>query len=79
MTTIGSYEAKTHLARLLDEVERGRTVTITRHGREVARLVPASPRTAEPDDVIAAVRAERKGVRRGRSSVRKMIAEGRRG
>lgn len=78
MTTIGSYEAKTHLARLLDEVERGKTVTITRHGREVARLVPASPHTAEPDDVIAALRAGRSGVRRGRSSVRKMIAEGRR-
>ncbi len=78
MTRIGAYQAKTHLARLLDEVERGKTVTITRHGREVARLVPAAPRTAEPDEVIAAIRAGRHGTRRGRSSVRAMIAEGRR-
>jgi hypothetical protein len=34
--------------------------------------------TARPDEVIAALRAERRGVRRGRSSVAKMIAEGRR-
>ncbi len=78
MTTIGSYDAKTHLARLLDEVAQGKTVTITRHGREVARLVPASRQSAQPDEVIAALRAGRCGVRRGRSSVRRMINEGRR-
>lgn len=78
MSTIGSYEAKTHLARLLDEVARGRSVTITRRGREVARLVPVTRQRAQPDEVIAALRAERRGVRRGRSSVRTMIADGRR-
>jgi len=78
MTTIGSYHAKTHLARLLDEVAQGKTVTITRHGREVARLVPASRRSAQPDEVIGALRAGRRGVRRGRSSGRAMIATGRR-
>lgn len=78
MTTIGAYDAKTHLARLLDEVANGKTVTITRHGREVARLVPSSPQTARPDEIIAALRAGRSGVRLGRSSVRKMIADGRR-
>ena len=40
MTTIGAYEAKTNLSRLLDEVAAGRTVTITRHGHPIARLVP---------------------------------------
>jgi prevent-host-death family protein len=76
MTTIGSHAAKTHLARLLDEVEAGNSVTITRHGREVARLVPPSRQSAQPDEIIAALRSERREVRRGRSSVRKMIAEG---
>ncbi|MGI9120856.1 MAG: type II toxin-antitoxin system Phd/YefM family antitoxin [Acidimicrobiales bacterium] len=38
MTTIRSYEAKTQLARLLDEVARGKRVTIAQRGREVARL-----------------------------------------
>jgi prevent-host-death family protein len=39
-TDIGAYEAKTHLAALLDRVARGERFTITRHGRPVAHLVP---------------------------------------
>lgn len=38
MKTLGAYEAKTHLSRLLDEVERGEGFVITRHGRPVAVL-----------------------------------------
>jgi len=42
MRTIGSYEAKTHLPRLLDEVAASREpITITKNGKPVARLVPA--------------------------------------
>lgn len=41
MATVGSFEAKTKLAELLDRVEAGETVTITRHGKPVAKLVPA--------------------------------------
>lgn len=78
MNTIGAYDAKTHLPRLLDEVARGGTVTITKHGREVARLVPVAANAAPPEEVIAALRFARKGVRRGRSSVRQMVAKGRR-
>lgn len=78
MTSIGAYDAKTNLARLLDAVEEGATVTITRHGHAVARLVPAAGVRSDPDEVIAALRAARRGVRRGRTSVRKMIEEGRR-
>lgn len=40
MDSVGAYEAKTHLAQLLDRVERGERVTITRHGRPVAVLQP---------------------------------------
>ena len=40
---VGAYEAKTRLPALLDRVERGETLTITRNGRPVARLVPAEP------------------------------------
>jgi prevent-host-death family protein len=39
-STVGAYEAKTHLAALLDRVEQGEALTITRNGRPVARLVP---------------------------------------
>ena len=41
MREVGSFEAKNKLSQLLDEVERGEEITITRHGKEVARLVPA--------------------------------------
>ena len=40
MESIGASEAKTHLAKLLDQVARGESVTIVRHGKPVALLVP---------------------------------------
>ena len=42
MKRLGAYEAKTHLSRLLDEVEGGESFAITKHGRPVALLVPAA-------------------------------------
>jgi prevent-host-death family protein len=41
MPEFGAFEAKSKFGHLLDLVERGEDVTITRHGKEVARLVPA--------------------------------------
>ena len=41
MSTIGAYEAKTKFSELLDRVEKGERVTITKHGRPVAELSPA--------------------------------------
>ena len=40
MRSVGAYEAKTHLSALLDAVEAGETITITRHGKPVAQLMP---------------------------------------
>jgi prevent-host-death family protein len=40
--SVGVHEAKTHLSRLLDEVAAGEDVVITRRGKQVARIVPAS-------------------------------------
>lgn len=45
-TTIDTYGAKTHLSRLLDQVEAGEEVIITRRGRPVAKLVRVTE--AEP-------------------------------
>ncbi len=39
-TTIGIFEAKTHFSTLLDRVEHGESITITRHGRRVAKIEP---------------------------------------
>jgi prevent-host-death family protein len=48
--TVNVHEAKTHLSRLLEAVERGEDVVIARAGRPVARLVPLAPalRRREP-------------------------------
>ena len=40
MKQIQASEAKAKLAELLDAVERGETIVITRHGHAIARLVP---------------------------------------
>ncbi len=49
-TLIGAHDAKTRLSELLDRVERGEEIVITRHGRPVARL----SRTGPGHDVAAA-------------------------
>jgi prevent-host-death family protein len=44
MKHVGIFDAKTHLSSLVDEVEKGREIVITRHGKPVARLVKAEDR-----------------------------------
>jgi prevent-host-death family protein len=39
---VGAYEAKTHLPKLLERVARGERITITKHGKPVAELIPAN-------------------------------------
>jgi prevent-host-death family protein len=77
--SIGAYEAKTHLPRLLDEVAKGERITITKHGRAVAILVP--PETAptrDVDAVMARIRELRRGNHLRGLSIRELIDEGRR-
>jgi prevent-host-death family protein len=79
MTTVGAFEAKTHLPKLLARVENGESIIITRHGKEVARLIPPPGNVAKADAVqaVAEWRRVRKDVRLGGLSVRKLIEEGR--
>ena len=70
MESVGSFEAKTHLPQLLERVERGETITITRHGKPVARLVPAVASTPRPD-VAAAIAAMAQFQEAGRSYPRR--------
>lgn len=70
MRNIGAYEAKTDLSRLLDRVARGESLTITRHGHPVARLVPA-----EDENHKRAERAARRIVARRRRLKRTSVAE----
>jgi len=74
--TIGAYEAKTHLPRILDEVAAGSTYVITKHGRDVARLVPPADMT--PADAVAQLREARRGLHLDGLRVSDLVAEGRR-
>lgn len=47
--TVGAFEAKTHLSALLQKVEAGEEITITKHGQPIARLVPVRPDAALRD------------------------------
>lgn len=83
MKTVGVYEAKTHLARLLDEVEKGECITITRHGKPVAVLKAPE---GEPDanaERLRAIEAIREFGRQHRGAlagldIKELINEGRR-
>jgi prevent-host-death family protein len=50
MREIQASEDKAHLLQLLDDVERGETLIITRHGRAIARIVPDMDRRQEEVD-----------------------------
>ena len=80
MDAVGAYAAKTHLGQLLDRVERGERITITRHGRPVAELVPITGEPAlSPELAIRELTAFRSEHELGpKLSVRDLIAEGRR-
>ncbi|MEO5940902.1 MAG: type II toxin-antitoxin system prevent-host-death family antitoxin [Candidatus Limnocylindrales bacterium] len=79
MRTIGAYEAKTHLPRLLDEVAKGERITITKHGQPVALLVPpGSAVVADPEGLMRRMREFRKGHSLRGLSIRELIDEGRR-
>lgn len=80
MESVGAYEAKTHLPRLLDRVASGEEIQSTRNGRPVARLVPEpAEETSDIRSVIAQIREFRKGRRLGDDiTIRELIEEGRR-
>lgn len=79
MKSVGSYEAKTHLPKLLEEVVRGERISITRHGVPIAMLVPAEPvARVDAKSLVAAMREFRKGRKLEGESLREMIEEGRR-
>lgn len=63
MREVGAFDAKNRLGQLLDLVEQGEEITITRHGRPVARLVPPAGRVNR-DEARAALRRIRERAQR---------------
>jgi prevent-host-death family protein len=82
MTSIGTFEAKTHLTQLLGRVAKGEKILITNRGQPVAMLVP--PESDEQRDVAGTVREmlrvrDEQGPTLGKNlTIRQMIEEGRR-
>ena len=62
MDTVGAFDAKTNFSALLERVERGEQIVITRRGKPVARLMPiATARKVKVSDAMAKLRKLRKG------------------
>jgi len=78
--SVGAYQAKTHLSELLEKVEAGAEITITKHGAPVARLVPVK-KEASPEERLAAIQRIRKlagGLSLRGLKIKDLISEGRR-
>ena len=79
MREIGAFEAKSKLGQLLDWVEAGEDIIITRRGKAVARLT--SPDQAfdreRAQGAAARIRARRRGVTLGGLKIKDLIDEGR--
>jgi prevent-host-death family protein len=73
MREIQASEAKAHLPQLLDDVERGETLIITRHGRAIARIIPeVDRRQEEVDKAIANIRVLRE--RNGKVTAEELLS-----
>jgi prevent-host-death family protein len=77
-SVVSAYEAKTHFSALLERASKGESITITKHGQEVAKLSPI--KTTRPmTEVIAELKAFGKGKTLGKGlTLRDLIEEGRR-
>ena len=77
--SVGAFEAKNRFSDLIDRVGRGAEVTITKHGKPVARIVPASDQLRERrKKAVAELRAWRGRYRLTGVTARELIGEGRR-
>jgi len=77
--TVGAYEAKTNLSKLLEKVEAGEEITITKHGAPIAKLVPVK-KQVRPEERIAAIERIQKlatGLSLSGLKIKDLIGEGR--
>jgi prevent-host-death family protein len=76
--SVGAFEAKNKFSELLERVGRGAEITITKHDRAVARLVPAVSQTSvRRAKATAELRAQRARYSLEGLSVRTLIEQGR--
>ena len=77
--SVSAFDAKTHLSRLLQEVQDGSSITITKRGKPVARLVPISEERGKTtvEEILMQFDEIRKKSG-GQVNIRKYIEAGRR-
>ena len=78
MDSVGTAELKGNLSTLLERVERGERITITRRGKPIAVLGPPAAEKPDVRKVIEDFKAFAKGRSLGDVSIRELIEEGRR-
>jgi len=62
MAMVSLFDAKNQLSALVDEVEDGQEVTITRRSKQIARMVPVAPPVAQGRNAVDKLRALRQGI-----------------
>jgi prevent-host-death family protein len=79
MEEVGAYEAKTHLAKLLERASQGYRITITKHGVPIAVLGPYDPeKSGDTETIIKEMFEFRESNTLAGLTIREMIEEGRR-
>jgi len=80
MREVGAFEAKNKFGTLLDWVEKGEEIVITRRGKAVARLVPGTSGVdgKKAAQAVADILARRVGVTLGGLKIKDLVKEGRR-
>ncbi len=77
ISAVGIYDAKNKLSQLVDRVEAGETIALTRHGRQVALLTPVNAEHPDARQAIQKLRELRRGARLGGLKIRALRDEGR--
>lgn len=81
MKQLGAFEAKTHFSEILADVIKGERFVITKHGTQVAMIIPFEPEDQVIDPVLEAIRTIKKlskGIKLGKNlSIREMREQGR--
>jgi len=75
MVDVGAFDAKTHFSKLLERVEQGERIRITKRGKPAAMLVPIEPDPVKLKELAERVLANRKPL--VGTTIRELIEKGR--
>lgn len=62
MKKLGAFEVKTHLSKLLEEVQGGEEILITKRGEPIAKIIPYGKSSSDAKSIISSFRRWRKNI-----------------